>query len=452
MISIREAQQIDFDWVTKLMHDALEPYYGGDHRAHAKRIFDAHIAGGLDALGFFSFEQRMFILEVDGCPAGMIHIVGKKQSTYKISPLIVSPEFKGKMGIGSRLLAHAEEYVRRDGRSRQLYCTVAKQNIAAMQFFIRKGFIQAGSSDSHYKNGIIETMLYKPLCSDAEVQALDAQHVSILPMDEAGREIRDGIRQLLLAELPASFEGIDDAWVSALFSGYDRRKTLDINSKYKLIYVALSANKSPIGVAGATPKKGSPIKIMPLIAKNDGAFEALLTDIPYQLAPYGHKLYIHINPSASQVVSLQRLGWSLDAAMPSAYRPNVVTQQWSRDVDNSTMRSMRVKDEFLLAIRKGTKTLEVRVGYETINAIQIGERIRLTSHTDNYHVKVVSIRRYSSFVEMLEDAPYGRIIPSAPNKEEVLKRLTEFYPKSKEALGVIVLEFAPLKQSTEVTS
>ena len=116
------------------------------------------------------------------------------------------------------------------------------------------------------------------------------------------------------------------------------------------------------------------------------------------------------------------------------------------------MRSMRVKDEFLLAIRKGTKTLEVRVGYETINAIQIGERIRLTSHTDNYHVKVVSIRRYSSFVEMLEDAPYGRIIPSAPNKEEVLKRLTEFYPKSKEALGVIVLEFAPLKQSTEVTS
>ena len=177
-----------------------------------------------------------------------------------------------------------------------------------MQFFLRKGFIKAGSSDSHYKNGIIETMLYKPLHRMGELEALDGQHVSVMPLDETDPGIRSQIRQMLLEELPKSFEGIDDSWVSALFAGYDRRGTKDINAKYKLIYVALDSAMEPIGLAGATPKKGSPIKIMPLIANNKAAFDALLVDIPFQLSPYGHKLYIHINPTAAEVISLQRMG------------------------------------------------------------------------------------------------------------------------------------------------
>jgi len=99
-ILIRDACEGDFEWVANLMHRSLEPYYGGDHHAHAKRIFDAHIAGGHDRVGFFSFEQHMSILEVDGARAGLIHVVGKRQSTYKISPLIVAPEAQGKLGLG----------------------------------------------------------------------------------------------------------------------------------------------------------------------------------------------------------------------------------------------------------------------------------------------------------------------------------------------------------------
>lgn len=149
-VLIREAREGDFAWVENLMQNALETYYGGDHRTHAKRIFDTHISGGIDRLGFFSFEQRMFIAEVDGERAGMIHVVGKRQSTYKISPLIVAPEFQGSHGLGSRLLSYAESYARGQ-QARQLYCTVAEQNVVALQFFLRKGFIRAGSSDSHYK-------------------------------------------------------------------------------------------------------------------------------------------------------------------------------------------------------------------------------------------------------------------------------------------------------------
>ena len=35
-VSIREARQGDFRFVVDLMMTALSPYYGGDHKAHAR--------------------------------------------------------------------------------------------------------------------------------------------------------------------------------------------------------------------------------------------------------------------------------------------------------------------------------------------------------------------------------------------------------------------------------
>ncbi|MFO0704556.1 MAG: GNAT family N-acetyltransferase [Candidatus Andersenbacteria bacterium] len=439
-IIIREARTGDFEWVEKLMQNALEPYYGGDHRAHAKRIFQAHITGGTDHLGFFSFEQRMFIAEVGEKAAGMIHVVGKRQSTYKISPLIVAQEFQGKLGVGSRLLEHAEEYARQH-EARQLYCTVAEQNVAALQFFLRKAFIRAGRSESHYKSGITETMLYKPLYGLNELLSLDRPHVSVLALDETNELVKGQVSKLLLQKLQGSFEGITTEWVQALFDGYSRRESFDINTKYKLIFVASDSDGNVTGVAGATPKKGSPIKVMPFIATNIMVFEALLIDVPHQLVPYGHKLYIHINPTVEEVASLQRLGWRLDAAMPAAYHPQVITQQWSMDIGETTMRNMRVKERFFNLIRSGKKNLEVRVGYDTINRIQVGERIQLVTHTSNFFVKVTDIRRYPTFEEMLIVEPWERIVPDARSQQDVLSLLKQIYPQTKEKLGVVVLEF-----------
>lgn len=439
-VLIREAREEDFEWVENLMQNALETYYDGDHRAHAKRIFDTHISGGVDRLGFFSFEQRMFIAEVNGERAGMIHVVGKRQSTYKISPLIVAPEFQGKHGLGSRLLAHAENYARTN-QARQLYCTVAKQNITALQFFLHKEFIRAGSSDSHYKTGVTETMLYKPLYGMSKIMSLDQLHVSVLPLDERNEEMKEQVRRILFEKLQGSFEGITDDWVRALFDGYSRRATFDINTKFKLIYVATDSTGKVIGVTGATPKKGSPIKVMPFIATNQIAFEALLIDTPHQLVSYGHKLYIHINPTVDEVMSLQRLGWKLDAVLPAGYHPNVVTQQWSLDIGEITMRTMRVKKRFYDLIKSGKKTLEVRVGYDTINRIQVGERIRLMTHTGSFEVKIADIRRYHTFAEMLGVEPWQRIAPDSRSKDEVLSLFKQIYPAHKEQLGVVVLEF-----------
>jgi ASC-1-like (ASCH) protein/ribosomal protein S18 acetylase RimI-like enzyme len=437
-VEIREALEKDSDWVENLMHEALKPFYGGDHRAHARRIFQTHIAGGQDQIGFFSFEQKMFIAEVNGVRAGMIHLVGKRQQTYKISPLIITPEFRGRFGIGGRLLKYAETYVR-SHKARQIYCTVAEKNIAAMQFFMRKGFIKAGYSDSHYKSGITETMLYKSLYGVKKNASFDRVNVSVVPFTDRYAE---QVSQLLLRELPKSFKGISDRWITSLFDGYRRRDSADINTKYKLIYVALDNNNNVIGVVAATPKKGNPIKIMPFVATNQVAFNAMLIDLPYQLATYGHKLYIHLSPTADEVMSLQRLGWKLDALMPSAYRPGIVTQQWSLNVGESTMRNMRVKPRFLNQILSGKKTLEVRIGYDTINKIQKGERINLENHIDSRVVQVRDIRRYKTFEEMLAVEPYNRIVPDSKSAQDVLFLLRQIYKPEKEKLGVVVLELS----------
>lgn len=58
------------------------------------------------------------------------------------------------------------------------------------------------------------------------------------------------------------FRGVDDEWVDALYRGYARRGVGEVNAKYKLIFVAVDRDDHVLGVTGATPKKGEPIKLM----------------------------------------------------------------------------------------------------------------------------------------------------------------------------------------------
>ncbi|MFH0875655.1 MAG: GNAT family N-acetyltransferase [archaeon] len=440
-IDISEAKAEDFQFVSQLMNSALGPYYGGDHKAHAKRIFSTHISGGKDNIGFFSLEQKMFIIRVNGTKAGMVHIVGKRQGTYKISPIIVTPEHRGKSRLGSKLLEFVEKYARVNG-ARQIYCTVAKENNSALQFFIRKGYIIAGESDSHYKQGITELMLYKLLVSSEFEEKFDRPNISVLPYMDL---YENQVRQILLENLPMHFKNIDSNWIDSLFEGYKRRNSKDINLKFKLIYVAVDRIGSVLGVAAATPKKGEPIKIMPFIAKNLPAFVALLTDIPFELKPYGRKLYIHITPTVDQTIALQQRGWKLDASLPAAYHEDQITQQWSMDIINENfMRLIRVKQYLLEMIRDGRKTLEVRVGYNNIKTIQPGEYIQFASRTQYQVVIVNAIRKYSSFKEMMASEDSSLIIPGY-NEQEVLNRLRELYPPDKESFGVIVLDIKAVK-------
>ena len=434
-IVVREANANDFEWVADLMVRALTPFYDGDHRAHARRIFDAHIAGGIDRVGQFSAGQYMFIAESgDGQPTGVIHVVNKKQGTVKISPLIVDMAYRGKMGVGSVLLKHAEDFARSLG-SRQIYCTVAAPNKKALGFFLKKGFRVTGTAKDHYKVGIDEHMLYKQLVDEA---GFDSPNISVVPFDESQA---DSARALILSQMSDAFNGVDNDWVDALFAGYRRRELGDVNAKFKIIFTAECDGKV-VGVAGATPKKGRPIKLMPLVASSEAAFEALVVDLQGLLEDYGHKLYVHLVPEPWQVACLQRHGWSLEGVFPGGYAPNSVVQQWGFNFnkEGANVRKMRIKKPYFDAIMEGRKTLEVRVGYNSIKRLKAGGLLQLeTGHTSGV-VRIRAIRIYDNFADMLAAEPWRQIVPQARDAEEALHLLRKIYPARKERLGIHVIE------------
>ena len=434
-VTIRSAAADDFEWVADLMVRALSPFYDGDHRAHAQRIFDTHMKGGIDHVGHFSAGQYMFIAEQSGQPVGLIHVVEKKQETVKISPLIVSTHYRGKLGIGSMLLKHAEDFARGLG-ARQLYCTVASPNQKALQFFLRKGFRITGTAKDHYKHGVDEHMLYKQLVDEA---GFDSPNVSVIPFDE--EKHANGARDLILSQMSDVFRGVDDDWVDALFAGYKRKELGDVNAKFKIIFTA-ECGGEVVGIAGATPKKGQPIKLMPLVAKSEAAFEALVIDLQGLLLDYGHKLYVHLVPEPWQVACLQRHGWTLEGVFPGGYAPNSVVQQWGLNFnkEGATVRKMRIKRPYFDAIMSGRKTLEVRVGYDNIKRLKAGELLQLeTGHTSGV-VRIKSIRVYDNFADMLATEPWREIVPQVNDQTAALRLLREIYPSHKERLGVHVIE------------
>ena len=433
-VDIRKAKTGDVDFVSHLMTEAPEPFYDGDHRAHARRIFTTHINGNVDSVGQFSLGQYTFIAEVNHHPAGMIHLVVKKQGTVKISPLIVAPEYRGKFGIGSKLLRYAEDFARKH-HARQLYCTVAAQNQATLKFLFRKGFHLAGKAQDHYKPGIDECMLYKPLNQSA---APDLSDISIVPFDEKKHAV--AARQLILSRVGSDFNGVDDTWVDALFASYQRRESRDINAKYKLIFIA-EQDRKVVGVVVATPKKGQPIKIMPLVAKSEAVFEALVANLPQLLAGYGHKLYIHMVPEPWQIACLQCHGWTIEGLFPEGYAPDATVQQWGLSLQKGDpVRKMRIKRPYYDAIMSGRKTLEVRIGYNSIKRLKEGQPLQLENGHASGVVRIKSIRIYDTFADMLATEPWREIVPQAKSKEEALRLLHKIYPPHKERLGVHVIE------------
>ena len=91
--------------------------------------------------------------------------------------------------------------------------------------------------------------------------------------------------------------------------------------------------------------------------------------------------------------------------------------------------------------RRGRKTLEVRVGYKSINRIQKGDHVSLATHAGNFEVEIKDIRLYDTFEEMLNSEPWQQIAPDSESQDEVLVLLKRIYPADKERLGVVVFEF-----------
>lgn len=439
MIRVRRVRLDDLPVVAEMMHAHLDPFYGGDHRAHAKRIVETASRGNKDKKGHFSAEQLMYVAvdDEDGNIVGILNFVSKYQGTVKISPLIVREGWRGK-GVSRMLLRKLDEYAKKH-RVRQVYCTVSAKNTLALSFFLANGYVRAGVASRHYRADIDEVMLYKIVEYDG---ICPERIISVRPLE---KDDEQQVRHLVISRLSPYFSGINDRWVNALFEGYSRKNTRDPNEKYKLIWVAKAPDGTVLGVAAATPKKGEPVKLMPLIAEDTQAFSALVAELPGNLREYGHKLYTHTVPTSVEVETLQHHGWRIEAMMPEAYKRGVVTQQWGLVMENTVMKTMRVKRQYFNAIMAGTKPLEVRVGYDNIKKIKKGDHVRLECDQHHGIVEIADIRIYPTFAEMLKNEKTGHIVPDDPSG--ALNILRSIYPKEKEDLGVYVFQLKVIKKS-----
>jgi ASC-1-like (ASCH) protein len=98
------------------------------------------------------------------------------------------------------------------------------------------------------------------------------------------------------------------------------------------------------------------------------------------------------------------------------------------------MHIMRIKRPSYDAIMAGQKTLEVRVGYDTIKRYQAGELIRLETSQASGTVQIKAVRTYASFEDMLAAEGWQKIAPDAGDTDTALRFIREIYPPEKEAL------------------
>ena len=99
-------------------------------------------------------------------------------------------------------------------------------------------------------------------------------------------------------------------------------------------------------------------------------------------------------------------------------------------------KTLWIKDEYLQLILAGLKTVEVRVGYDNITRLRVGDRLLLN---DRHPFVIRRIGRYASFEELLAHEDATAIAPDVP-PGQLLERLRAIYPPEKEALGVVALE------------
>lgn len=95
-----------------------------------------------------------------------------------------------------------------------------------------------------------------------------------------------------------------------------------------------------------------------------------------------------------------------------------------------------VKDYMLPFIQNGRKSLEIRVADEKRKMVHSGDSITFNNTVTR---KVVMVRGYLSFVDMLEQENPEKIMPGW-GKDKILKGLRDIYPDTKENLGVLVFE------------
>ncbi|MEV7941918.1 ASCH domain-containing protein [Kitasatospora sp. NPDC088264] len=102
-------------------------------------------------------------------------------------------------------------------------------------------------------------------------------------------------------------------------------------------------------------------------------------------------------------------------------------------------RVIQIRRPYLDLIARGTKTIEVRVGYPSMRRIRPGQLLVFESGDICCSTRVIKVAEYDSFEAMLDAEDNEAIGSEGMNRAELLTACREIYPPQKEALGVLAI-------------
>ena len=110
------------------------------------------------------------------------------------------------------------------------------------------------------------------------------------------------------------------------------------------------------------------------------------------------------------------------------------------------MHKYHLKELAFTLIKEGKKTIEGRLNKNSFKKIGVNDIINFTNNTDNIYVKVIDIKKYSSFLDMLKSEDINKVTPLSNSIEESLNIYRNCYSKNAEdKYGVLAFNIELIK-------
>lgn len=103
---------------------------------------------------------------------------------------------------------------------------------------------------------------------------------------------------------------------------------------------------------------------------------------------------------------------------------------------------LRMKRIYFNMIKSQKKNLEARLNYPFLRKAKVGDRIVFFWENEKFVGKIIAIRHYNSFNEMMDGEDVNLLLPGY-SKSKALEEYLKIYPerKVKENKGILVFAF-----------
>lgn len=110
------------------------------------------------------------------------------------------------------------------------------------------------------------------------------------------------------------------------------------------------------------------------------------------------------------------------------------------------MHKYHLKELAFTLIKEGKKTIEGRLNKNSFKKIEVNDIINFINKDDNIYVKVVDIKKYSSFLDMLKSEDINKVTPLSNSIEESLNIYRNCYSENAEnKYGVLAINIKLIK-------